>query len=206
MLASLGVLYTSSGATILDSQGDDRPKMKDFLRQQAYSLAKEITLERHTEASASVCRRLLAYLSEIKYDSIGLYMPMQDEVDIRELFSTLAEYGKEVYLPRVIDQEHMAFFRYYPGDALQAHATFPILEPSRDASKLTAPLDVLIIPAVHYHELYRLGRGRGYYDKYIRLQRPKHLIGVTLGILGHSSFTPDPWDEPVDVVFSANSI
>ena len=55
--------------------------MKHALRLRARAIAQLINQDWHTEVSASVCSRLYSYLQEFNYQSIGLYMPMRDEVE-----------------------------------------------------------------------------------------------------------------------------
>lgn len=86
--------------------------MKHALRLRARAIAQHINQDWHTEVSTSVCSRLYNYLQEFDYQSIGLYMPMRDEVDVRPLISKLQKEGKSVYLPKVINRSDIAFFHY----------------------------------------------------------------------------------------------
>lgn len=177
--------------------------MKQELRRRAKALAFFISNDWHTEVSASVCSRLYSYLSLISYQSIGLYMPMRDEVDVRPLIGRLLHEGKSVYLPRVLDQKQIAFYPYLEGDELVSNGRFALNEPKESLPAYRASLDVLIVPAVHFYKGYRLGRGKGYYDRYLSIAPPtKLLAGITLGLLEDTSFVPDDWDIPMDVVFS----
>lgn len=169
------------------------------LRRLARTRAQGLSPEARAVASRSVESRLKAELSQLSYQSIGLYMPLADEPTLLELYKELEQAGKSLYLPRVLDRERIAFYPYRSGDELETSKHFALSEPSAELEPLAEPLDVLIVPAVHYSGLYRLGRGRGYYDRYINLYPPRLAIGVSLGILGEASFEPDPWDKPMDL-------
>ena len=177
--------------------------MKHELRLRARAIAQHINQDWHTEVSASVCSRLYSYLQEFDYQSIGLYMPMRDEVDVRPLISKLQKEGKSVYLPKVINRSDIAFFHYEEGDTLERNGVFSLEEPSADKKAIETALDILIVPAVHFYCGYRLGQGKGYYDRYLSKYPPKHLLaGITLGLLGNEPFPQDEWDIPMKIIFS----
>lgn len=176
--------------------------MKEELRRLARRLSKTINPDWHTEASASVCSRLYEYLCSQDYKSIGLYMPMADEVDIYPLLRRLMAEGKEIYLPRVMEDDGLAFVLYREGDELELSRAFQLKEPKLESGHREQALDILLVPAVHFYQHYRLGRGKGYYDRYLALYRPGKIIGVSLGLLGGAAFVPAPWDIPMDIVFT----
>ena len=115
--------------------------MKHALRLRARAIAQHINQDWHTEVSASVCSRLYSYLQEFDYQSIGLYMPMHDEVDVRPLISKLQKEGKSVYLPKVINSSDIAFFHYEEGDTLERNGVFSLEEPSVDKKAIETALD-----------------------------------------------------------------
>lgn len=146
--------------------------------------------------------RLKARLSEIDYSTIGLYMPLGDEPDLRPLYRELEAMGRSLYLPRVLDRERIVYHRYRCGDSLEESQAFSLNEPLPTAKPMEGDIDILVVPAVHYYKGYRLGRGKGYYDRYLAEHSPKHLIGVTLNLLGDASFAIDPWDKPMHEVLT----
>lgn len=174
--------------------------MKQVLRQRARTLSRVLTDEWLRSASASVRVQLEHLLEDIDYQTIGVYMPMRDEPQLGDLYEFMEAEGKELFLPRVLDGERMTYYRYKTGDSLEENGSFAIKEPLPTSGESDKELDILLIPAVHFYNNYRLGRGKGYYDRHITKHRPKYLIGLTLGILGDEAFEPEVWDIPMDIV------
>lgn len=176
---------------------------KQSLRQEARRRAADLDHGWRSEVSASVCSRLLEYLAGQNYETIGLYMPLCDEIDSTALFAPLRELGKCIYLPRVLDAERMDYYAYTPGDDLEVSSSFKLSEPLRSAQRAERAPDIMVIPGVAFYLGYRLGRGKGYYDRYLGAQDSGLRIGVTLGLLGAVSFPiEEHWDARMDLVFS----
>ena len=94
--------------------------------------------------------------------NIFAYYPLPYEVDIKSLFE---DKTKNWYLPKV-SNENMEFYEYKIGDTLKKGA-FEVLEPSIDKICNKNP-DLIIVPALSVDKAgYRLGYGKGYYDRFI---------------------------------------
>lgn len=126
-------------------------------------------------------------------------MALPDEPDLTPLLPELAT-THQLYLPRVIDDETMAFYRYRQGDPLEPTGHYRIAEPQPLERVAPSTLDLIVVPAMAYDaEGYRLGRGRGYYDRYLSSTRA-YTVGVSLGLLPIASLPRSPWDIPMDQV------
>lgn len=150
--------------------------------------------------SEQIIRGLEAILAKTKYKRLGAYMAMADEPELTEWLQTLLP-DKEIYLPRV-KGEDMHFYRYEATTTLETSTTFGIREPKTQGTMPIAPelLDVLIVPGITFNTLgYRLGRGKGYYDRYLT-QTKALTIGVSLGLMPLEILPTDPWDKPIDLV------
>ena len=148
------------------------------------------------EGSTRVCDHLKAFLDQ-PWERVVGYLPMQNEVDIRPFLDLCASMGKKVFIP-VFDQDS--------GDWKPAQ---PTPGPSEEGSKkqLSNPLlggvgvgwagseaDLWLVPGIVFdHEGYRIGFGKGIYDRLL-----KGVSGLTVGI-GYSwqvikKIPRDPWD------------
>jgi 5-formyltetrahydrofolate cyclo-ligase len=96
---------------------------------------------------------------------VGIYFPVRNEVDTREIFSRSIVSGKEVYFPRVEGPE-LTFHRVLDINELKP-GKFGIPEPDSSSSIIEPErLDLILIPGVAFDPSgVRLGYGKGYYDR-----------------------------------------
>ena len=98
---------------------------------------------------------------------ILLYSALSDEVPTQGLMDELVAQGKTVLLPRVIDDKDMELRRYTGPQDLQEGA-YGILEPTGERFTDYDAIDVAIVPGMAFDaEGHRLGRGKGYYDRFL---------------------------------------
>lgn len=111
-------------------------------------------------------------------ETILLYHPLRDEVDIRPLITEAAAH-KCVLLPTV-DGDSLSL-RIYDGDNSLTKGAFGIMEPTGTLFPVDRyhEIDLAVIPGMAFdHDGHRLGRGKGYYDRIIPLLQRTFLIGV----------------------------
>jgi len=110
--------------------------------------------------------------------TILLYSALPDEVPTQGLMDDLVAQGKMVVLPRVVSDTDMELRRYTGQQDLQTGA-YGILEPTGELFTDYDAIDVAIIPGMAFDaEGHRLGRGKGYYDRF--LARVPHLYKIGL--------------------------
>ena len=110
--------------------------------------------------------------------TILLYCALPDEVPTLELLERLTAQGKTVLLPRVISDKEMEL-RRYTGRADLTEGAFGIMEPVGEPFLDYDSIDVAIIPGMAFdHEGHRLGRGKGYYDRFLSNVPYIYKIGV----------------------------
>lgn len=116
-------------------------------------------------ASREIFRRVESLEAFRKARTVGFFCSLADEPDTREALSRWSAV-KCLAVPRV-EGETMRFFRYDPRT--QHPGAFGIEEPGPEAV-LCPPeeLDLIVIPGVAFSpDGFRMGRGRGYYDRYL---------------------------------------
>lgn len=105
-------------------------------------------------------------------NSIMLYYPIAGECNVKWLMDYCVNLGLQVLLPR-IDGDNMVIADYNNGMAIGAYG---IYEPSGHALDIVP--DVIVTPFVAItDDGIRLGRGKGYYDRYLR-----NYCGNTIGL------------------------
>jgi len=107
-----------------------------------------------------------------------LYSALPDEVPTQTLLDELVAKGKTVVLPRVVSDTDMELHRYTGQQDLQAGA-YGILEPTGELFANYDDIDVAIVPGMAFDaEGHRLGRGKGYYDRFLSRVNNVYKIGL----------------------------
>ncbi|MBQ0080533.1 MAG: 5-formyltetrahydrofolate cyclo-ligase [Alistipes sp.] len=135
---------------------------KKTLRQQIKEKLLRSTVDKRTARSETLCRNLLKLNDITKASVIAVYMELYDEISLEYFRKNIA--GKTICIPKV-EGEVMNF---YPFDGSTIQGSFDIEEPCSEKKVDPSKIDVMIVPGRAFSlDGSRLGRGRGYYDKYI---------------------------------------
>jgi 5-formyltetrahydrofolate cyclo-ligase len=117
------------------------------------------------------CDTVLLFLSVGLCGSNGAIAPgvMECEIDTRPLLDTAFRAGKRIFVPR-IEGENMTFIRIESPDGPWLTGPYGIREPIIDDSGRLSPADfpaLIIVPGLAFDRSGgRLGRGKGYYDRF----------------------------------------
>lgn len=176
-------------------------ELRQMLRRRQQLLAAvsaEADARRKEAESASVVARLLAHPLVRRARAVALYYPLPDEVDIRQLADQLQE--AVVLLPRVVSSEAMEWRRYTGAADLRAGA-FGIMEPVGEPFVRYDLIDVAVVPGMAFDaQGHRLGRGRGYYDRFLSRHPHIYKIGVCFSERLLDSVPTGEHDVPMDEV------
>ena len=120
-------------------------------------------------------------------DNIVAYYSLPDEVCTHQLLDELVTAGKTVYLPKVVSDTEMVLCQYTGRDSLQKGA-FDIMEPTGPVLPKDKYEDirVVLVPGMAFDkENHRLGRGKGYYDRFLTahfLPLTSHVSPLLIGV------------------------
>ena len=170
---------------------------KRVLRQQMRN-AKEQHRDQLTTMSADIRRQLKEKIADRKV--VMGYWPLSDEVDIRELLDNLVAEGRKVLLPKVLDNEQMELRRYSSRKDL-AEGAFHILEPTGELFTDYGQIDVALVPGMAFDAAgHRLGRGRGYYDRFLSACPNIYKVGVCFPFQRVAAVPVDEHDVVMDEI------
>ncbi|MEZ4704520.1 MAG: 5-formyltetrahydrofolate cyclo-ligase [Bdellovibrionota bacterium] len=111
-----------------------------------------------------------------KHSRIAVYAAKKDEMDLSRLVQRLWAMGKKTFFPKVVDSEDMHFVRVRHWNELKEGA-FGLQEPKCLVETQPEFLELVLIPGLAFDDFgHRMGRGKGYYDRF--LGRHKHLIKI----------------------------
>lgn len=132
----------------------------------------------HVTGELSPCEVLPQHPRIIDSRTILVYSALPDEVPTQALLDLLVKQGKTVLLPRVISDTDMELRCYTGRHDLQLGA-YGILEPTGELFTVYDTIDVAIVPGMAFDaEGYRLGRGKGYYDRFLTRVPYLYKIGL----------------------------
>mgnify|MGYP003514585361 CR=1 FL=1 len=143
---------------------------------------RELLIQKRRMMSADERKELSeAILSQLEHMTIFqeaktvlLYYPKNNEVDVLPLFKRHKR-EKTLLLPVTHRREMTA--HPFEGNDKMHRGKFGIPEPTTPVYE--GAIDLIIVPAVAFDKRgYRLGRGGGYYDRFIKKQPHATLIGV----------------------------
>ena len=138
-----------------------------------------------------------------KSKNIALYYPYNNELDTTLLF---ADDSKNFFLPKIFEDDSMLFCPYKNNDVLVL-GKYDIKEPATSPVNLSC-IDLMILPALMCDiNGYRLGYGKGYYDKCLS---SCDFSGIKIVLLPDKMLIHelpcDYNDIPVDVIFTEKRI
>ena len=151
---------------------------KKELRRQIRALKGQFSKAELSAQSACIIKRLLANRKVVEAHTILMYYSLPDEVDTHKAVLTLLQEGKTVLLPRVVDDENMEI-RMFRGELDLSEGSFGIMEPNGEVFQDYDRIDVAVIPGMAFDDRgNRLGRGKGYYDRFLSKVPDLYKIGV----------------------------
>lgn len=151
---------------------------KKSLRQYIRNAKRQFTQSELSELSFRIVSSLMDNAELCRASNVMLYYPLSDEVDVTPLLDALYANGKVVYLPKVISDTEMTLHEYTGKHSL-AKGSFGILEPSTPAVDDIGKVQVAIVPGMAFdRNCHRLGRGKGYYDRFLARNNNIYKIGV----------------------------
>lgn len=111
---------------------------------------------------------------------ILLYASYKSEIITYKFFNFALKCNKNVYFPKCYENYEMKFFKVTTFDDLKA-GMYGIHEPDKECDEYVNSADSLcIVPGVCFDKKgYRLGYGKGYYDRFLCYFKGK-TIGVAM--------------------------
>lgn len=142
---------------------------KQELRKEIRNRKRQFTQDQLGELSLSAISKLRKHPKVMAAHTLLLYYSLPDEVNTHEWIDELVTEGKRVLLPVVVNDKDMVI-REYTGKHDLAEGSFHIMEPIGKLfpEEKYPEIEVAIIPGMSFDDTgHRLGRGKGYYDRFL---------------------------------------
>ena len=157
-------------------------RVKDEIRKEFSAKRDDIPLDIRTLSSDKICRSAVNLISFRHAEIILLYAPIKSEIDVMPIAMEAFKRGKAVAFPKCNTEDKTMKFHFVSSiDELEVCA-YGIREPLEDAPIYDPTTDTRVaicyVPGLTFDIYgYRLGYGKGYYDKFMNL-----FNGCTIGI------------------------
>ena len=164
-----------------------------------------LTPETRAVLSEQIVDAVLHWIQNEGFDAVMLYLSMRSEVETDGLLEGLHRVGKRVCAP-VVDT---ARIRLIPRQ-IRAEKTdlvrhsYGMLEPDTACPIFPiAQLQLIVVPGVAFDRKgYRLGYGKGFYDRFLESCPNAIPIGLAYQIQVVENTFPEAWDVPVQHIFT----
>lgn len=171
---------------------------KKELRAQIKALKKQHSKEQLLEQSEQILSKLEQHPDFIKSKKIMLYSALPDEVQTKA-FLEKWHLKKQIILPTVVGDYIIPV--EFAADTTFAVGDFNILEPQNEP--YMGDFDLIIVPGVAFDRNgNRLGRGKGYYDRFLCHHLDVKRIGICFDFQLVDEVPSEPFDIRMDEVIT----
>lgn len=146
---------------------------KNILRKEMKRRISRMSIEEKQRQSTQVATKLFAMKEFNDSSRISVFLSMKDEIDTFTIMERIFELKKQCFIPHYIGSKmNMVELKSFSDYVSLPVTNWNIKQPSDDDIRPdamdTGGLDLIIVPGLAFTKQgHRLGRGKGYYDKYI---------------------------------------
>ena len=158
-----------------------------------------MTKEQVEEQSALIMAQLEQMSAFREAKTVLLYYPIHNEVDLRPLLTKYK--GQKIFLLPVTHRHSMEV-RPYDGEDMMRRGRMGVPEPQ--TKTYHGRIDLIIVPGVVFDQhRHRIGRGGGYYDRFLRKQLTAKKVGVCYSFQLKKHTIPHSWrDQKLDRIIT----
>ena len=172
---------------------------KQELRRQIRAAKKAVPFCEKLTRSASIMQQVETLPQFVQANTVLLYWSMDDEVQTHDFVNRWYK-DKTLLLP-CVDGDELRLRRYTGPECMTAGEQFGIGEPVGD--DFSGNIDVIIVPGVAFdRQGNRIGRGRGYYDRFLCQHLDVKRIGICFDFQLVDAVPTEPLDITMDEVIS----
>lgn len=178
--------------------------LRHNLREQMMFKRNKLSYREIEILSQQVCQRLEELQPVQQAEVIMGFSSIKNEVNLSPLLQKLQKQGRTILLPRV-EGDNLQAVELRVGEDL-GHGSFGILEPRGEPVSVDK-IDVVIVPGLVFDANgYRLGYGKGYYDRFLpRLNKQCFKCGICYEFQVVDNVYPHPGDVPVHWIVTNHS-
>ena len=142
-----------------------------------------------------------------KIIKVALYYPSNFELNVLKILDYRNFSNQEILLPVTDKNNLMNFFSWKKNEVLYV-GKFGILEPIKSMPKIP---DLILVPILAFDKnKYRLGYGKGFYDRYLNryLKKFKNIftVGIAFSFQRHDNLPVSQKDVKLDYIITEKGI
>ena len=165
-------------------------KEKDAIRKACASVRDSIPMDEKSLLDAKIITAAGNMISFRHADIVLLYAPIKSEIDVMPIFELALSQGKRVAFPRCNIEERTMKFHFVSSMGDLESGAYGIREPKENLPVYDPEAStggaICFVPGLAFDVYgYRLGYGKGYYDKFMEVFR-----GSTIGVAYTSQILP----------------
>ena len=161
--------------------------------------------EVRTVFSRQIVDSVMRWIQSESFDAVMLYLSMRSEVETDTLLKRLHHAGKHICAPVVdTDQNRLIPRRIQEAETALVRHRYGMLEPNTACPIFPiSQLQLIVVPGIAFDcKGYRLGYGKGFYDRFLASCPHAIPIGLAYQIQVVENTFPQVWDVPVKHIFT----
>ena len=155
--------------------------------------------------SRQIVDSVMRWIQREGFDAVMLYLSMRSEVETDDLLERLLYKEKRLCAPVVYTERHRLIPRRIKDRQTDlVRHRYGMLEPSKACPIFPiAQLQLIVVPGIAFDcKGYRLGYGKGFYDRFLANCPHAIPIGLAYRIQVVENTFPETWDVPVQHIFT----
>jgi len=186
----------------LDSVKRDKEKIRREIKEKLKGLARSS----REEWSRRIQEKFISSEGFKVADVIMTYVALPTEVDTEYLIKTSLEMGKKVVVPFIDNEHHVIIASELRSISDLEKGPYDISVPKNGPIKVCLKeIDIIVVPGIAFDKKnMRLGRGKGYYDRFLALPElsSSNTVGFAYGFQIVDHLPSDPHDKAVSAVLT----
>ncbi|WP_392561880.1 5-formyltetrahydrofolate cyclo-ligase [Orbus sturtevantii] len=179
------------------------------IRSKVRDLRRELPYQQRLQAEYSVYQQIKLHQKVSIANNIAIFLSFDGELNTKPIIEYCWQQQKSVFIPVIhpFNANYLLFLRYSEQTELVPNQ-FGILQPKLDVRDIIPyqKLDIIFTPLVAFDDRnYRIGMGRGYYDRLLTNHKQTHIypIGLAFACQKISAIPNQPWDVQLPEIISA---
>jgi len=188
---------------------------RELIRKHTRNALKSLSEENRTRENKAITKTILRMTEYKSATSLFIFLSLKEEFDTKAIVLNALNSGKKVYVPYCLpDTKELEATQITDMEKDVELGHFNIPEPRADLRKTAnaatpKEIDCLIVPGLAFdHDCTRLGRGAGYFDRFLPAYKNKVpiLCPALSAQMYHFTIPREPHDVVPDAVITETTI